>query len=106
MGLSFGWTAATDPFSHPPNNPKWLAQKLEPVKTEMIHAGRLAIGSINFHRNFFGDTFAIGCGGEPAFSGCVAFGLERWIRAVLEVHGPDARSWPDVEAAAQEAFGA
>jgi hypothetical protein len=105
LGLSIAWTAATDPFFDASKNPKFLAQKLDPVKTEMVHAGRLAIGSINFHRNFFGDTFAITIAGEPAYSGCVAFGVERWIRAIVEVHGPDQRAWPDIEAAAAEAFG-
>jgi len=105
LGLTIAWTAATDPFFDMSKNPKFLAQKLDPVKTEMVHDGRLAIGSINFHRNFFGETFAISHGGEPAFSGCVAFGVERWIRAIIEVHGPDAAGWPDVERAAEEAFG-
>jgi len=105
IGLSIAWTAATDPFFDMSKNPKFLAQKLDPVKTEMVHAGRLAIGSINFHRNFFGETFAIDRAGEPVFSGCIAFGLERWIRALMEVHGPDAKAWPNIERAAEEAFG-
>ena len=105
LGLSIAWTAATDPFFDASRNPKFLAQKLDPVKTEMVHAGHLAIGSINFHRNFFGETFAIEHAGEPAFSGCIAFGLERWIRAILDVHGADAAAWPDIERAAEEAFG-
>jgi seryl-tRNA synthetase len=105
LGLSIEWLAATDPFFDASRNPKFLAQKLDPVKTEMVHRGRLAIGSINFHRNFFGDTFAINYRGAPAFSGCIAFGLERWIRAILDVHGPDAAAWPDIELAAMEAFG-
>jgi hypothetical protein len=102
LGLTIAWTAATDPFFDMSKNPKFLAQKLDPVKTEMVHGGRLAIGSINFHRNFFGETFAISRDGEPVFSGCVAFGLERWIRSILETHGPDAGGWPDVEAAGRE----
>jgi hypothetical protein len=106
LGLPIAWTAATDPFFDASKNPKFLAQKLDPVKTEMVFGGRLAIGSINFHRNFFGDTFAISHDGAPAFSGCVAFGLERWIRAIVETHGPDERNWPAIEAAAEEAFGA
>lgn len=104
LGLAIAWTPATDPFFDASANPKFLAQKLDPVKTEMVHAGRLAIGSINFHRNFFGETFAIEHAGQPAFSGCIAFGLERWIRAILDVHGPDAAGWPDIERAAEEAF--
>ncbi len=105
LGLAIKWTPATDPFFDMSRNPKFLAQKLDPVKTEMIHEGRLAIGSINFHRNFFGETFGIEHAGEPVFSGCVAFGLERWVRAVLDVYGPDAAAWPDIETAAREAFG-
>lgn len=105
LGLAVAWTPATDPFFDASRNPKFLAQKLSPVKTEMVHQDRLAIGSINFHRNFFGETFGIEHAGEPAFSGCIAFGLERWIRAVLDVHGPDPAEWPDIAAAAQDAFG-
>jgi hypothetical protein len=107
-GLPIAWTAATDPFFDASKNPKFLAQKLDPVKTEMIFGGALAIGSINFHRNFFGDSFAItlaGRDGEAAFSGCVAFGLERWIKAVLDVHGGDPAGWPDFEALAEAALG-
>jgi hypothetical protein len=104
LGLAIAWTPATDPFFDASRNPKFLAQKLDPVKTEMVHRGRLAIGSINFHRNFFGETFAIQHAGEPVFSGCIAFGLERWIRAILDVHGPEAGAWPDIECAAAEAF--
>jgi hypothetical protein len=106
LDLSIAWTPATDPFFDASRNPKFLAQKLDPVKTEMVHRGRLAIGSINFHRNFFGETFGIQHAGEPVFSGCIAFGLERWIRAILDVHGPEAACWPDIERAAEEAFGA
>jgi hypothetical protein len=103
-GLTIAWTPATDPFYDASTNPKYLAQKLDPVKTEMVHDGRLAIGSINFHRNFFGETFGIRREAEPAFSGCVAFGLERWVRAILDVHGLDAGGWPALELAAAEVF--
>jgi hypothetical protein len=108
-GIDVAWTAATDPFFDASRNPRFLAQKLDPVKTEMVlvrpgpERGRtnddrsdLAIGSINYHRNFFGDTFGITRAGEAVFSGCIAFGLERWIKAVLEVHGSDPARWPEV----------
>jgi hypothetical protein len=86
--------AASDPFFDPSRNPKFLAQRLDPVKTEMIFGDGLAIGSINFHRNYFGEAFGIARGGEAAFSGCVAFGLERWLYAFLSRFGPDVRRWP------------
>lgn len=94
LELPVDWRGATDPFFDPSRNPRYLAQKLDPVKTEMVFADRLAIGSVNFHRNYFGEAFDIRRDGEPAFTGCVAFGLERWIYAWLARFGPDARAWP------------
>jgi seryl-tRNA synthetase len=85
--LPIEWQNATDPFFNPKTNPKYLMQKLEPVKTEMIYQNHLAIGSINFHRNYFGEAFHINRNGEEAFSGCVAFGIERWIYAYLSQFG-------------------
>ncbi len=95
LGLPVAWEIATDPFFGDARNPKLLAQKLDPVKTEMVFDGRLAIGSVNFHRNFFGEHFQLTRDGREAFSGCVAFGLERWLYAWLAAFGPHERDWPD-----------
>lgn len=84
---------ATDPFFNPLSNPKYLMQKLEPVKREMVYDGWLSVGSLNFHRNFFGETFSISCNQEPAFSACVAFGLERWIYMILREQGYAPEGW-------------
>ena len=55
----------------------------------------LACGSFNLHENFFGKTFAITASdGNPAFTGCVAWGLERWILACFTQHGFDPSRWP------------
>jgi hypothetical protein len=91
--LPVSWQAATDPFFDPAHNGRYLAQKLDPLKTEMVLEGRLAIGSVNFHRSTFGEAFDIRCGGAPAFSGCVAFGMERWMHAFLSHYGADERAW-------------
>ncbi len=57
-------------------------QQLFPVKQEFL-AGELAIASVNLHRNFFGERCAIALpDGGPAFTSCVAFGLERWVYAL------------------------
>jgi seryl-tRNA synthetase len=93
-GLAIKWLEATDPFFKPSRNPKYLMQKLDPVKTEMVFADSLAIGSVNFHRNYFGETFQIMRNGEDAYSGCVAFGLERWMYACLSHFGVDEALWP------------
>jgi hypothetical protein len=84
---------ATDPFFNPATNPKYLMQKLDPVKKEMIYDGRLSIGSLNFHRSFFGETFSINTSGEPVNSACVAFGLERWMYMLLRERGLKPEAW-------------
>ena len=94
LGLPVSWDTATDAFFDPSNNPKYLMQKLQPNKTEMIFNGRLAIGSINLHRNYFGESFSITRQDEPAHSACVAFGLERWVAAILHHFGPERSNWP------------
>lgn len=102
IGLPIRWEDATDPFFRPGKNPKFLLQRLDPVKKEMIYGppgDELAIGSTNFHRNYFGEAFRIGRGGEDAFSGCIAFGLERWIYAILDHYGEDPKRWPALEGA-------
>src|SRR5262249_53858518 len=43
-GLPIKWMDATDPFFKPARNPKYLMQKLDPVKTEMVFGDSLAIG--------------------------------------------------------------
>ena len=97
-GLSIAWTPATDPFFDASKNPKYIAQKLDPVKHEMVFrrpgGAELAIGSLNYHRNYFGGAFGLTRDGEEAHSGCVAFGLERWLLAFAETHGEDPAKWP------------
>jgi seryl-tRNA synthetase len=75
---------ATDPF-YQTQSARTLMQQLFPVKEEFVYGGSVAIASVNFHRNFFGERCAIKTSNEQAaFSGCVAFGIERWIHALLE----------------------
>lgn len=95
IGLPVAWQCATDPFFDPSRNPKYIAQKLDPVKTEMVFDDHLALGSINFHRTYFGDVFKITHRGQEAFSGCVAFGLERWLYAFLRHFGVREDDWPN-----------
>ncbi|GAA3129058.1 hypothetical protein GCM10010521_14160 [Streptomyces rameus] len=87
LGLDLAVQPASDPFFEKGGGRALLAQ-LFPVKEEFVHAGELAIGSLNFHRNFFGERCGISLAdGAAAYTGCVAFGLERWIAALLETHG-------------------
>ena len=55
----------------------------------------VATASFNHHHDFFGTRFAIRLAdGSPAHSGCVAFGLERWVLGVLAQLGPTEADWP------------
>ena len=97
LGLDVRWETATDPFFEAQRDPRQLAQRLDPLKQELRLHGDLALCSVNDHRNFFGEGFAIRRDGEAAHSGCVAFGLERWLYALIEAFGDDCRAWPAVE---------
>jgi seryl-tRNA synthetase len=80
---------ATDPF-YQTQSARTLMQQLFPVKEEFVYGESVAIASVNFHRNFFGERCSIKMAdGQAAFSGCVAFGIERWIHALLEHFGGD-----------------
>jgi hypothetical protein len=100
LGIKAAFEHASDPFFDPRRNPKYIAQKLDPVKTEVVFGGSLAIGSLNLHRNYFGEAFGIQRDGQAAFSGCVAFGLERWLYAFFSSYGPDVANWPNLDEAA------
>jgi seryl-tRNA synthetase len=55
----------------------------------------LACGSFNLHESFFGKTFRITAdGGGEAFTGCVGWGLERWVLACFTQHGFEPDGWP------------
>jgi hypothetical protein len=97
LDLPVAPAVASDPFFRPAQNPRWIAQRLEPLKTEFVFQNYLAATSINFHRDFFGETFGIQRGNTAAFSGCVAFGLERWMRMIIGRWGSDADGWPHLD---------
>lgn len=80
---------SSDPFFDARSSKAVMAQ-LFPVKNEVVYGGDLAIASLNFHRNFFGERCDIKLpDGEHAHSGCVAFGIERWIAALTSHFGDD-----------------
>jgi acyl carrier protein len=92
---------ATDPFFAVGDEGRRLMQQAGALKHELRLAidatGRtIAAASFNHHHDFFGSRFGIRLPNEaPAHSGCVAFGLERWMLALFAQHGVDARAWPN-----------
>ena len=61
----------------------------------------LATASFNLHGNFFSKSLQISSlGGIEVWSGCAAFGLERWAWALLSQFGVDPDKWPNTLAKA------
>lgn len=90
LGLDLKVAVGSDPF-YQPQSSRALMQQLFPQKEEFLYQGALAIASVNFHRNFFGERCRIEVAGQgAAFTGCVAFGVERWLHALLDRTGGDA----------------
>jgi seryl-tRNA synthetase len=88
LGLDGEVVQAEDPFFAPTGRARAVLQRLRELKQEL----RLPIGdgdtvaaaSFNLHDRFFGEAFDIRLrDGSPAFTACVAFGLERWLLASL-----------------------
>lgn len=102
-GVPVAWTAATDPFFQPARSAQYLAQRVNPTKTEAVFGDDLAIASVNLHQDHFGHTFDLSRGGAPSFSGCVAFGIERWLHAIVATHGFNPARWPSLARAAAPA---
>lgn len=93
---------ASDPFFVAPDAAsKTYFQLSSDAKFEVslaLPAGeRLAVGSHNYHSDFFGRVFQVNLeNGGPMHSMCVGWGLERWVYAFIQQHGNDPAQWPDV----------
>lgn len=106
-GLTYEIKSATDPFFiegytaqvafQAGFDLKYEIQALLPYKKKT-----LAVGSFNYHQDFFGRSFDMKTAeGQPAHTGCAAFGIERLVLAFFAQHGLEPERWP--EAVAQEA---
>jgi seryl-tRNA synthetase len=89
LGLPFERLAASDPFFKK-NDPRALLQKLDAVKHE-FRVNDMAIASVNRHNNFFGERCNIKANenGQHIFTGCIGWGFERCLQALLETYGGD-----------------
>jgi seryl-tRNA synthetase len=99
LDIPVEWRPATDPFFRPERNPKYLMQRVSPGKHEATF-GTLALASANLHHDYFGEAFGIMIGGRPAHSACLAFGVERWLFAIIARYGEEPGNWPSVLKAA------
>ncbi|MFJ9624880.1 aminoacyl--tRNA ligase-related protein [Streptomyces sp. NPDC101181] len=87
LGLTLTRATADDPF-YDKGGSRAKLMALDPVKHEFSAPDGTAIASVNRHRNFFGERLGIRAGEHgSAYSSCVAFGVERWVHAMILAHG-------------------
>ena len=98
LGISAEIREAADPFYAPTARGKALLQRVKGLKHELILPigdREIAAASFNNHEAFFGTAFDIRTADDaPAASGCIAFGVERWVLAFLAAHGTESEHWP------------
>jgi hypothetical protein len=92
LGLVVKLAPATDPFFVAETRGKKLLQQITGLKYELTAPGLsgtdFPAASFNLHERFFTSRFEVTLtGGEPAYSGCVAFGIERWCMALMARYG-------------------
>jgi seryl-tRNA synthetase len=101
IGLAYCVESANDPFFIGEFKKQAAFQSAFQLKFEIRAAlpfkgGTLAVGSYNYHQDFFGRSLNINLpDGSPAHTGCIAFGLERMAFAFLSQYGLESSKWPD-----------
>jgi len=100
IGLAYRVESANDPFFVGEFRKQAAFQSAFDLKFEIrarlpFKDDTLAVGSYNYHQDFFGRRLNITLpDGSPAHTGCVAFGLERMAFAFLAQFGLDESRWP------------
>lgn len=100
IGLAYRVESANDPFFIGEFRKQAAFQSAFQLKYEIrarlpFKNSTLAVGSYNYHQDFFGRHLNIRLpDGSPAHTGCVAFGLERIAFAFLAQFGFDQTQWP------------
>lgn len=99
LGLELELDIANDPFFGRTGRLLAAQQRDQELKWELLApvAGErlTAIASSNYHQDHFGQTYGLRThDGQPAHTGCMAFGEERVTLALFASHGFDLRDWP------------
>jgi hypothetical protein len=101
INLAYRVESANDPFFIGEFRKQAAFQSAFQLKFEIrarlpFKNSTLAVGSYNYHQDFFGRNLDIRLpDGSPAHTGCVAFGLERIAFAFLAQFGLDPENWPE-----------
>ena len=100
IGLAYRVETANDPFFVGEFRKQVAFQTAFQLKYEIraslpFKNSTLAVGSYNYHQDFFGRHLDITLpDGSPIHTGCTAFGLERMAYAFLSQFGLDMKKWP------------
>ena len=101
LGIAYHVESANDPFFIGEFRKQAAFQNAFQLKYEVrarlpFKADTLAIGSYNYHQDFFGRHLNITLSdGSPIHTGCAAFGLERTVFAFLAQYGFNFEDWPN-----------
>lgn len=101
IGLAYRVETANDPFFVGEFRKQVAFQTAFQLKYEIraslpFKDSTLAIGSYNYHQDFFGRHLDITMpDGSPIHTGCTAFGLERVAFAFLSQYGLEMENWPE-----------
>ena len=101
VGLAYKVESANDPFFVGEFRKQAAFQNAFQLKYEIrarlpFKDSTLAVGSYNYHQDFFGRHLNISLpDGKPAHTGCIAFGRERLAYAFLCQFGLDPTVWPE-----------
>jgi hypothetical protein len=100
LGLKGKIETANDPFFFSEDVAKSQHQLMANMKYELIAAiesESFSIASFNNMSDTLCKPFDIcDTDGKPLSSGCIAFGIDRWVYALLKTYGPDLEHWPSL----------
>jgi len=101
LGLTYTVDIANDPFFGRTGPLLAALQRDQNLKFELLapvisDTKLTACMSFNYHQDHFGQTWGISLpDGQPAHTGCVAFGMDRLAVAMFARHGLEPASWPE-----------
>ncbi|WP_342474049.1 aminoacyl--tRNA ligase-related protein [Bacillus sp. FSL W8-1141] len=98
LGLSGKVTTANDPFFFYDDIDKANYQLMANSKYELVAVTEkkdVSIASFNDCGEMLCERFHIsGEDGLPLYSGCAAFGIDRWVQVFLQTYGRNRKDWP------------
>ncbi|MEK3907279.1 MULTISPECIES: aminoacyl--tRNA ligase-related protein [Oceanobacillus] len=100
LGLKGKVETANDPFFMKEDRNKIAYQRAGERKYELIFSPNkeisYSVASFNLCDHVITESFNISTNkGDLAYSGCTAFGVERWVQAIVYTYGTNRQQWPE-----------